>query len=312
MEHMNYRIDELILLESQRPLEASEQDELNSWISLSDENMSYYLQTKDLITDSSFKSTIEVPELSFDYERISNHKSTIIPMIFKIAAALIITFGATYLYMNSDVATKHVATISTIETVTLADGSTVTLNNQSQLSYNEDFNSNHRNVVLTGEAYFDIKKSTTPFKINANGTIIEVLGTKFNVISSEMRTEVVVASGKVKVTKGDQFVTLVNGEAAISENEIVAMKNTTTPQDQIASWKSDKWTFRDERLGDVFTFLENTYNVDLKVEDPDIEELRIVSSMSKSSIETILQNIAELYDLKIESSGTTYRIQRKM
>ena len=312
MEHMNYRIDELILLESQRPLEASEQDELNSWISLSDENMSYYLQTRELIADSSFKSTIEVPELSFDYERISNHKSTIIPMIFKIAAALIITFGATYLYMNSDVATKHVATISTIETVTLADGSTVTLNNQSQLSYNEDFNSNHRNVVLTGEAYFDIKKSTTPFKINANGTIIEVLGTKFNVISSEMRTEVVVASGKVKVTKGDQFVTLVNGEAAISENEIIAMKNTTTPQYQIASWKSDKWTFRDERLGDVFTFLENTYNVDLKVEDPDIEELRIVSSMSKSSIETILQNIAELYDLKIESSGTTYRIQRKM
>lgn len=312
MEHMNNRIDELILIESQRELQISEQAELDDWVSISDENMSYYLQTKSIILDSSFNTNFEIPELSFDYSRLPEQKTTIIPFIIKIAAALILTLGATYLFINSNTEVTHFTAQSTIEKVTLPDGSVVTMNNQSELLIEDNFNSEHRNVTLNGEAYFEIQRSSTPFIINANGTLIEVLGTKFNVISSELKTEVTVASGKVKVSKGDHSITLVKGEAAVSENEIVLLLNTNTPQYQIASWKSDKWTFRDERLGDVFTFLENTYHVDLKVEDPDINELRIVSSMSKSSIETILQNIAELYDLKVVSSGTTYRIQRKM
>ncbi|MCT4601297.1 MAG: FecR family protein, partial [Marinifilum sp.] len=66
--------------------------------------------------------------------------------------------------------------------LTLADGTNVWLNSDSEIRYPVQFNQDTRKVWIAGEVYFDVahnkKKS---FVVNVRNIEIEVLGTKFNV-----------------------------------------------------------------------------------------------------------------------------------
>ena len=83
----------------------------------------------------------------------------------------------------------------------LPDGTSVWLNQNSEISYPEEFGSNRREVHLKGEALFEVTHSESkPFIIYpAEDLIIEVLGTNFNVRTSGETGEVTVyvVSGRV-------------------------------------------------------------------------------------------------------------------
>ena len=64
--------------------------------------------------------------------------------------------------------------------VTLSDGTLVSLNSESSITLPDRFKSDVREVYLNGEAFFEVAKNEEkPFKIYVNGTVIEVLGTSF-------------------------------------------------------------------------------------------------------------------------------------
>ncbi|HEX2607406.1 MAG TPA: FecR family protein, partial [Flavisolibacter sp.] len=79
----------------------------------------------------------------------------------------------------------------------LPDSTIVWLNAGSKLTYNDHFGTTNRNTTLTGEAFFDVRKSSIPFIIKANGVQIKVLGTAFNVKSypNEKTTETSLVRG---------------------------------------------------------------------------------------------------------------------
>jgi transmembrane sensor len=65
----------------------------------------------------------------------------------------------------------------------LPDGTKLWLNAASSVTYPTAFTGNERKVLVTGEAYFEVRKNVSqPFKVAINGKEeIEVLGTSFNV-----------------------------------------------------------------------------------------------------------------------------------
>lgn len=66
--------------------------------------------------------------------------------------------------------------------LTLADGTKVYLNADSELKYPVEFLNGKRVVDLKGEAYFDVRKdSLHPFIVRVNGAEVQVLGTSFNI-----------------------------------------------------------------------------------------------------------------------------------
>lgn len=65
--------------------------------------------------------------------------------------------------------------------VLLDDGTDVWLNADSKLKYPIVFNGESREVVLSGEAYFEVKKDNRPFIVNLESGDITVLGTSFGV-----------------------------------------------------------------------------------------------------------------------------------
>jgi ferric-dicitrate binding protein FerR (iron transport regulator) len=96
---------------------------------------------------------------------------------------------------------------------TLEDGSVVYLAGKSSLQYPIHFSSDKREVLLQGNAYFDVARNKArPFVIKTKKVLIEVLGTAFNVRSVDGRPfELSVNRGKVRV------VNVVNGNRVLVE-----------------------------------------------------------------------------------------------
>ena len=86
---------------------------------------------------------------------------------------------------------------------TLADGTKVWLNSGSELQFPDHFSGEKREVMLKGEAFFEVTKNEKqPFRVNANELKVEVLGTSFNVVSfdNDNQEEVVLVTGKVALS----------------------------------------------------------------------------------------------------------------
>ena len=66
--------------------------------------------------------------------------------------------------------------------IILPDGSNVTLNAASSLTFPTSFKGPERTVILDGEAYFEVTKNAEmPFKVQSGQQVVEVLGTHFDV-----------------------------------------------------------------------------------------------------------------------------------
>lgn len=93
---------------------------------------------------------------------------------------------------------------TSVQRLTLDDGSIVTLEPGSELNFPKKFDGKTRSVTLKGEGFFEIAHNPEkPFYVYANETVIRVLGTSFFVKAkaSHEDVEVIVKTGKVEVFK---------------------------------------------------------------------------------------------------------------
>jgi transmembrane sensor len=198
----------------------------------------------------------------------------------------------------------------------LPDSSIVWLNAGSKLTYNEHFGTTNRNTTLSGEAYFDVKKSTIPFIINANGLHIKVLGTAFNVKSypNEKTTETSLVRGRVEITHdkrpGEIFILKPNEKLVIANEEAekteqkAEVQQKTEPKVLLSSlthtidntvietsWVENKLIFQDESFEEVAKKMERWYNTRIDIKDERIAQLRLSGTFEN---ETIRQALAAL------------------
>jgi ferric-dicitrate binding protein FerR (iron transport regulator) len=89
----------------------------------------------------------------------------------------------------------------------LPDGSKITLNPESSLSYNALLWGITRDLDFTGEAYFDVAKGST-FNVETPKGAISVLGTQFTIWADEDDLMVHCNEGKVQVSNGNDNVLL--------------------------------------------------------------------------------------------------------
>lgn len=139
------------------------------------------------------------------------------------------------------------------EVARLDDGSSVSINGGSAIDYK--MTGKLRQVrLLRGEALFDVKRDEKrPFVVDAGGTQIRVLGTKFNVRRKTDLIELTVTEGRVAVSApGTEPATLEAGEIAFIRPGIV----TTVSKDpgivrQRVAWSEGFLEFDGDTLGEV-------------------------------------------------------------
>lgn len=230
--------------------------------------------------------------------------------IWKYAAAvLLIAAVSIFLLKPEEVKMQHaVASIDPLEVV-LEDGSTVWLNNGATLDYPEKFNASTREVTLTGEAYFDIAHNPhKPFKVLADGTETEVLGTTFTVTEGEGELlEVVLATGKVRFTKGDQRVTLEPGQMVVVNTKgEVTKRNNDNPN--FMSWKTRSLIFDNAPMKEVISEISSLYGVVLEIEDKEFLDCPLTTTFQDESLDDVLETIALLFNIEIKQDGQLYQL----
>src|SRR5690606_38930997 len=129
-----------------------------------------------------------------------------------------------------------------------------------EISYPERFGSNERRVQLKGEAYFEVAKDAKrPFRIVADKTIIEVLGTTFNVNAYKNKVTTSLVEGSVKIIKDGQQKMLKPGqEAIVQDNEIKIEK---VDLDKSTAWQRGEFYFEGNNLEEIFGQISRWYDV---------------------------------------------------
>ncbi len=150
--------------------------------------------------------------------------------------------------------------------VVLADGSKVWLNSGSTLKYPVAFSGEQRNVILSGEGYFEVAKDDKPFIVNAGGVDIKVLGTSFNIRAYQNDDRIITTLIEGRIEIKDHFgklssVFLEPGNQAIfqrEEQEIIKLQSDNPAASN--AWTNGKFDFNNESLEEIMTQLSRWYN----------------------------------------------------
>jgi ferric-dicitrate binding protein FerR (iron transport regulator) len=204
--------------------------------------------------------------------------------------------------------------------ITLPDGTTVWLNGDSKLSYEGNFGKQTREVVLTGEAYFDVTKDKKrPFIIHTGALEVKVLGTAFNIRSyaDEHTIETSLIHGAIEVTlKSDPaqkiFLKpndkLVVSNPALPVGKSVAANKSAANAEELplftlkkisfhnsdsvsteASWVENKLAFDNEPFETAALKMERWYNVEFRIKNEALKGLRFTGEFEHKSLQDVLE-----------------------
>lgn len=204
--------------------------------------------------------------------------------------------------------------------IVLPDGTQVWLNAGSKLDYNNAlFNKDIREVILNGEAYFDVTKNKEkPFIIHTRKMDIKVLGTAFNVRSynDEKFAEAALIRGSIEVSLKDRknqqpIILSPNEKISISTEEIqndekknLTRKAETTPIPQILvkklepnpkiniiseiAWTQSKLYLEDESLENIALILERWFGKKIVITNDDLKDLHYYGNFENETLEQVL------------------------
>lgn len=248
-----------------------------------------------------------------DEQLVDEKKIKVIKMQFyrRVAAAcavLLVGFAGFWL-LNQGPTFKNIAnTDDAPKEISLPDGSTVWLAANSTLDYQEDFK-NERNLILDGEAFFDVARDEThPFIISTKFGEIEVLGTAFNVNVTKKGTEVGVDHGRVAVRNenGEEEITV--GESVVANGEGVS--EIASADVNFDSWKTGVFDFDNMSLNNVVDLLNKHYATKVELISSDKGESEVLNgTFAEAPIEDIIDFIILTCPVEAEYGDNVIRLK---
>ena len=211
--------------------------------------------------------------------------------VIGIAASFILAIGAFFILKQNTNQITIETSLAEVRTVELPDGSTVYLNAESSVSFPEKGWATARKVILTGEAFFEVKRGSS-FTVETTNGLVQVLGTSFNVRSRANLLHVACKTGKVRVATQDesneQYLTA--GMAVNVENGSIS-EILETRADRIDSWRNGQYDYESIPLEQVLNEIKRLYKVEIE-HDFSSSELTSPITTTFSSLKDAAQTIA--------------------
>lgn len=252
-----------------------------------------------------------------------------IAAISSMVAVVAIVLGFSISYNNANNAEQLVAESSPIESpvstleycapkdaplhIALADGTQITLNQNSRLTLSADYNATARNVTLDGEAYFDVAKSDKRFTVTAGDNSYIVHGTSFNINSyaEDKLAIVTLHTGKLEAKIDAQSYMLKPGdELRVDDKEKSVSKHVVNTENSI-SWMNKKLTFSRLPLKFVIKQIEHKYNVKINMHS-DIEDIPYTGELQNEDLKSALHllSITAPISLAVTESNNEFYITK--
>ena len=290
-----------------------EMKSIKEWAETSEENSKLLRRERKL-----FNAIILSGRLKRMERQTAKKKNYFIREFLKVASVVVITVGVTaaLFSVGKDKDDVNVA----MQTITvpagqrvnldLPDGSNVWLNAGTTMKYPVSFMKGKREVILNGEAYFEVRKNEKlPFDVMTKELNVKVLGTKFNFRNYDEDEEVTVnlLEGKVQLENyvkkmginylsPSEKVTLnkLTGEMIISRAEVKNAKE----------WMNGGLFFDEMPLSDIVKELNRSYNVKIHIVDEQLAHNRFYALFNRKE-----QSIYNVLDIITATNQVRYKVE---
>ncbi len=201
--------------------------------------------------------------------------------------------------------------------LTLADGTEVWLNAETEIRYPVQFTGDKRVVYLDGEAYFTVAPDKNkPFTVVSTHASVSVLGTQFNfrAYPDERDVQTTLVSGSVimQSEKYKQQIKLVPGEQGVLEKNSAKLMKQEVNTYLYTAWKDGRFAFRDARLEDLFNILARWYDLSVFYQSPEAKDIRFTGDLNKTDdFKSILKIIEQNERVTFTVNQRTVFIQAK-
>lgn len=324
-----------------------EVDSITAWVNKSPDNKEYFAKLKAIYTATRKDTVIDISlkktkysdifisnKLQRGYKKIGSR----ILYLSSVAAIATIFFTLGYFIKQQSVKTGSEDIIAIAKNPTpiirtlytekgvkgftqLPDSSKVWLNSDSKIIYPQEFTGNTRNVQISGEAYFEVKKdSLHPMIINTNKDFaIEVLGTTFNVKSYEndAKVEATLYTGaitmhykNIKTKKVETFALKPNESFSYVETENIPKSFKYKEPQKQSAWKDGQLIFNNTPMNDVLKILERWYGTKFIINNQNIYKYKLSAEFSSESIVQVLEIMQMIMPIKYTCANNVVIINK--
>jgi transmembrane sensor len=219
-----------------------------------------------------------------------------------LAAMLIATAGFIALMPREN---DHYATaIGEIRSVTLADGSALTLNGATALDVT--FTYGQRDLDLkNGEVFITVgHDAARPFVVHAGGRTIEDIGTAFDVDTNGRDVDVAVGEGTVKISDPEDAVVLSKGHAVIYASDRILSATRTVASQQVGTWRVGILSYDQVPLEWLVADLNRQFDGGIAIPDPQLAAMPITLTLKLHDRDTTVRTLEKLLPVHAVGGGT--------
>ncbi|WP_029278276.1 FecR family protein [Pedobacter borealis] len=316
--------DELLIKVLLKESTIEENEKVEKWLNAAEANKKHFTQLETIWQVSNTlknenKRDEEQAWASFKARRAdlkqqgNNVKRLNVAKVWlRMAAVLFIAVGGwiAYSLYGPGKYTELTATYQ-VRTETLPDGSALTLNKNTKISYATNFKNNRKLKLEQGDVFFDVAKDKThPFVIDIEKISVEVVGTSFNIKHIKKDTEINVETGIVKVRLANDEIKLYKGEKIIiNDNTRKLVKEQST--DQLYNYyRSNLFQANNISLSKLVNTLNEAYGSNITL-DEKIKGLTINTTLKMGSINQNLEIICQTFNLQLTRNGNTILLSAK-
>lgn len=230
-----------------------------------------------------------------------------------VAASFILIVSAFFLFDGAFEGKVNVNTnLAEVQTIYLPDSSIVHLNAETTVSYSKKGWETDRVLMLSGEAFFEVRRGSN-FTVNTANGKVEVLGTSFNVRSRAEDFEVSCKTGKVRVTEflSETKQVLTPGlKTKIKSGALIEPLETKISN--VDLWRSGEYFLESTSIKEGFEELERIFNVSIVQDLSDAELDRAGTwDFDKNNLSESVQSITQTMGFSFEIAGDSVLIKQR-
>lgn len=322
---MNQEIEQIILRNLSGEASCDDVITFSEWLASSARNKESFLKIKKYWDAEVAGAKLQNPEATYnkllDRIRKAERKETVRRLWIRYAgaAAVAIIVGITGYWIGGQrnvtpVQYYSYITGNSVSSFELPDGTEISLNKNSTLSYSSSYGEKVREVSLEGEGYFSVMKDKEKaFVVDLNGSKISVLGTVFNVknYSKENVTTATLVEGSIRFETPEQQILLKPDQQLVfnkSENQI-GIENVST--DLITAWKSHLIKYKSISFKEFLDMLKDRYTVDIVLSNEILGEQKVTGSFDESlTVDQILNLMKKNLSFRWKKEGDKYVINK--
>lgn len=303
--------------------EATEAEKLQveQWLAASSENQQLFDQWKQAWQHAGAMADFEAIDVEANWKEVKRKITTeekpgrqigFFPNVWRYAAAIVLIATVSFLAWQWMTTPEMLSVTASSEpmNVSLPDGTQVWLNKGATLDYPEQFAADNRQVELTGEAFFEVvHMPEKPFSVMADSTETRVLGTSFNLNEKAGdELELVLITGKVQFSKGQQNEVLVPGER-VTVDEAGLVTKSFNEQQNFMSWKTGRLIFDSTAIRDVVRDVEQLYGISLEIENENFKSCLLTTTFQNDPLESVFDTFKILFETEVVQTDQGYTIK---